>query len=583
MQLNEIDLFKLAEKSPVYLKVPNVESKTFYKVWSGFTKFVKSSLQKKQCPTIPEFGKFLPTSPAKFIPSVQFLSIVKVHFSSFPENSSGGFQEKVISYTAISEVCSVDRETVILCFKELLGQISKALACGQRVVLDFRVGKMTLNNHLGEFLGQDQYEGSEKSHSLSVATPRSSRYTTMSERSSVHASNPNPLHQGPSANINNYYRGLKYNSKINSQLSPVAFYTGQIHPIFNFRNKYTRKQACEQPLLPEDLLKIHQDQIKEKKRRQVEERTLEINDFIKTQKAIKNNLKTEKEFKVCSEFEKRKAYESANLDKAQENMERLRYEKEVKKNETYDYFPFVHGDEVEAKTKSLNLSLKNDLQSYMKSVESSPLKLNKDPIIAVPKFLQTSEYSNMRRTQNYHVEKTMKNALESYNNQIKSMEKSKEKEKKEKMLQDLQDSAYYQHLEQTRRKEIQENLKELNEQIEEKLEKKFQETEGKKKLYTTGLEFSPNRYDDWDKRRKHYDEYQKYIVGQIQEHDVEAKKVAKKEREIDTKLLNTMDNMILQEDNEAKVNDVYSKALNKEIWIKQMQIKNLEKEVGKVL
>lgn len=583
MQLSELDLFKLAENSPVYLKSLTSASKVQYKVWSGFTKYLKSTINKSQAPTIQEFGKFLPTSPPKFIPSVQFLTATKVHFPTYPDTLPSAYPEKSISYTAISEVCSIDRETVILCFKELLGQISKALAVGQRVILNLKVGKMTLNNHLGEFIGQDQVDPSEKSHSMSVATPRSSRFTTVSSHSSVHPSNPNPLHQGPSANLNNYYRGLRQNPNPTSHLSPVGFYTGQIHPIFNFRSKFTRKQACEQPLSPEDLLRIHQDQIKEKKKRLEMEKNLEVNDFNQAQKTVKNNLKTEREYRLMNEYEKRKAYESANLEKVQEKLQRTRYEQEIKKNETYDYFPFVHGDEVEAKTKSLNLSLKEDLQNYMKSVESSPLKISKEPVVAVPKFLQTSEYLNMRRTQNYHVEKTMKGALESYCNQIKTLEKAKEREKKEKALQDMQDEAYYKQLEITRKKEIQENLKELNEQIDEKMEKKFQETVVKKNLYSTSLELTPNQHDDWNKKKKHYDEYQKYIIEQIEDQDKKVKKGALKERELDTKILSTMENMIQKEDNEAKLNEVYSKTLNKEIWIKQMQIKELEKEAGKVL
>lgn len=581
MQLSEVDLFKLSEKSPIHLKSLESLSRTQYKVWSGLTKFIKSTLQKKQSPFLTEIGKFIPSSPIQFIPSVTFLTSLKVQFKSSPESPSA-YPEKSISYTSISEVCSIDRETVILCLKELLSQTSHQLSSNNSIILHFKVGEIKLSRNFSEFIPSPSDILSEKANSLSVDTPRSSRFTTYSNSSSVHPSNPNPLHQGPSTNINNYYRGVKYHSNT-SHLAPVAFYTGQIHPIFNFRTKFTRKQAFEQPLSPDELFKFHQEQIKEKLRKRENEKNIETNEFVKTQRLMKETWKNDKETKFVSEFDKRKAYEIANLNQIQEKVLRAALDKEVKKGETYDYFPFVHGDQVEAKTRSLNQGLKDEMQNHLKSVETSPLKLSKEPIVSVPKFLQASEYSTIRRTQNFHVEQTMKGALDSYHKEIKNMEKAKIKEKRTKDEQELNDAIYYKHLEELRRKEISDNLNEINLQINEKVKKKVDESIDKKNVCKTSIEIKENEYDDKDKRKKYYEEYQKYIVGQIQENDWKVKEKTQQERDLDSKILNVVENSIAKEDQEALINEIQAKTLNKDVWMKQMEIRNLEKEVGKLL
>ena len=46
-------------------------------------------------------------------------------------------------------------------------------------------------------------------------------------------------------------------------------------------------------------------------------------------------------------------------------------------------------------------------------------------------------------------------------------------------------------------------------------------------------------------------------------------------------MLATVEEHINLEENTAKLTDLYTKSLNKDIWTKQMQIKALEKEVGK--
>jgi hypothetical protein len=334
---------------------------------------------------------------------------------------------------------------------------------------------------------------------------------------------------------------------------------------------------------PEELYKFHQEQIKEKSRKKEKEKTVETNEFIRSQRIVKENMKNEKEFRVKDEFDKRKAYETANLQQIDEKVQRNIVEKEQKKGETYDYFPFVHGDEVEAKTRSLNLGLKEEMQSYLKSVETSPLKISKEPIVSVPKFLQSSEYLDVRRTQNSHVEQTMKGALDSYHKEIKNLEKARAREKRMKEEQDLNDAVYYKYLQDARKKEILENIEEVNEQILENNKKKREESEMKKNLYNTSIKIPENEYDDYSKRRKHYEEYQKYLVGQIEANDSKNKNQAHRERDIDTKIINVMENNIAKEDHQALLNETYAKTLNKDIWMKQMEIKNLEKEVGKVL
>ena len=410
-------------------------------------------------------------------------------------------------------------------------------------------------------------------------TPKTSRNTTFSENLSFHPSNPNPLHQGASLNLNNYYRGLKYKTD-NSHLAPVAFYTGQIHPVFNFRKKFTRKQAFEQPLLPDQLLKIHQEQIKEKQLRKEQEKLREKEENNSLIQNAQNLMFYDKNTKNSEVYERRKNFANANIEKVQNKLENIRKEKEKKRSETYDYFPFTHGDEVESKHRTMNLKLKEELQNHLKTVENSPINTKTDPIIGVPKFLQSSEYTEIRRTHNFHVEKVMKEALKTYENELNSKEKAKFTEKREKEDQKIQDEIYYKRLENDRKKEIEENLNALNSQIQEKAKIKAKENENKKNLYSTSLEFveKPLKLKNPD---SYYQDYQKFLIEQMKQTNEKNKNLTENERKIDLQMLATVEEHINLEENTAKLTDLYTKSLNKDIWTKQMQIKALEKEVGK--
>ena len=417
---------------------------------------------------------------------------------------------------------------------------------------------------------------------MSVSTPRSSGYTAFNESNSFHASNPNPLHQGPSLNTNNYYRGLKF-KKDNSLLAPVAFYTGQIHPIFNFRTKYTRKQACEQVISPEELLKIHQEQILEKKKRLSIEKQKDKEENSKALRGVFELIKKDKHIKHPEEIEKRKAYAIANLEQIQAKNNRKLSENEVRRNEYYDFFPFTHGDQVEANQRSLNLKLKGDLQDYLKSVETSPINTSREPIVAIPKFLQTDEYNNIRRTQNQHVEKVMKGALDTYHHELMSKEKEQIRLQREREEQALLDSAYYKKLELIRKKELEDNLFAINDQIEKKTKKKIQDDEEKRKLYNTSLNIQNESPEKIKERKDNYKDNQYYIIDQMEKNDKKFKESFSKERELDEKMLANVENYLSVEDNEAALRETYTKSLNKDIWLKQMEIKELEKDVGKVL
>ena len=586
MLLSELDLFKAANEEPGYVKsIPGVQ-RTLYKVWSGLTKFIRSALSKEQSAVISEFGKFLPTVPVRFIPSVSFLSLNKLIYKNPSEAPSTSlppaFKEQTISYTSIAEVCEIDREAVILCLKELIHQMYCKITGGVTVVLHFRVGDLTVTKGWVEFGGVTHVKKPEGSAYMSVCTPRSGRYTAVSEAQSFHPSNPNPLHQGASLNLNNYYRGLKYKHD-NSLLAPVAFYTGQIHPIFNFRSKYTRKQDCEQPISPEKLYKMHQEQIQEKKAREMQEKQKEIEDSYKTTQEFHKRMKTEKNVTNVAESALRKQYALANIGQA-ENKFRQKQTKEIeKKMETYNYFPFTHGDEVEARQKTLRLKLNSDLQHYLKNNETSPLSSGRDPIVAVPKFLQTSEYSNVRRTQNEHVEKVMKGALDTYHKELRTKEKEKIKLQREREKQAAIDQFYYKQLEIARIKEIEGNTHAITDQIEERHQKSLEEKQKKQELYETSLDIRNASPERIQQVKDVYQDHQKSLVKQMDENDKRVRESLNKERELDTKILNTVGEYINMEDTEAKLRNSYSKTLNKDIWLKQMDIKSLEKDVGKLL
>lgn len=582
MQLSEIDLFKFASLSPIYLKNIEQITKVMYKVWSGMTKFIRSAIQQQKAPICVEFGKFCPTSPVKFIPSVSFLANAKALYRNSAETQDiGSFKEQPISYSAIAEACGIDRDTVMQCLKETLQQLSNSVTGGGVVILHFRVGNLTVNKGWAEFNSLSLNDKPKSSTYTSVDTPRSSRYTAFSHSSSVHPSNPNPLHQGVSLNQNNYYRGLKHKTDT-SLLSPVILYTGEIHPTFNFRQNYTRKQAFEQPLSPEDLLRFHQEQIRQKKAFKSLEEIKETQHNTKTIQESKAQTQIDKFNKSSLEAEKINAYVIANREQVQEKIARVQREKEVKKNEVYDYFPFTHGDIAEARSKNLNESMKEDMKKHLKSFEASPVS-NKEPPVGVPKFMETYDYMNVRRTQKSHVEKTMKKALNSYYKDLKNKESDIIRLKIEKNDQNLQDEIYYKQLEIYRKKELENNLQVLNEQIEEKKRRRIEESEIKKDTYATSLDFPLESEESKQARKDMNMKNASFLIQQMENKEKILKEKASKERDIDTKIIYSTDMNLSQEDNEARVRDLYTKSLNKDIWLKQMEIKTLEKVAGKVL
>ncbi|OMJ86222.1 hypothetical protein SteCoe_12285 [Stentor coeruleus] len=583
MQLSEIDLFKFASLTPICLKNVDQIPKVMYKVWSGMTKFIRSAIQQQKAPICVEFGKFCPTSPVKFIPSVSFLANAKVLYRNSAETQDiGNFKEQPISYTAIAEACGIDRDTVMLCLKETLQQLSNSVTGGGTVVLHFRVGNLTVNKGWAEFNSLSLNNDKPKTSTYtSVDTPRTSRYTAFSHSSSVHPSNPNPIHQGVSKNQNNYYRGLKHKTDT-SLLSPVILYTGEIHPTFNFRQNYTRKQAFEQPLSPEDLLRFHQEQIKQKKTFKDLEEIKEAQENTKTIQESKVETQIDKLNKSSLEAEKRKAYILANREQVQEKITRAQRELEVKKNEVYNYFPFTHGDIAEARSKNLNESMKEDMKKHFKSFEVSPIS-NKEPPVGIPRFMETYDYMNVRRTQKSHVEKAMKGALNSYYKDLRDKETDKIRLRKEKDEQQLQDEIYYKQLEIYRKKELENNLQVLNEQIEEKKRRRIEESEIKKDAYATSLDFPVESEESKMARKDKNIKNANFLIQQMENKEKILKEKVAKERDIDTKIIYSSDMNLTQEDNEAKIRDLYTKSLNKDIWLKQMEIKTLEKDVGKVL
>lgn len=583
MQLSEIDLFFSASENPILVKSFPEAKKTMYKVWSGLTKFIRSTLVKGKSAMLVEFGKFLPTVPVKFIPSANFLTQTKVHYRSPGElPDSTAFQEQNVSYSSIADVCGLERDIVAQCVKEIIHQLSLKISLGFTVLLHFKVGDLTVSKGWAEFGGATKFNRPEGSTCMSVCTPRSSRYTAFSDTASFHASNPNPLHQGVSLNLNNYYRGLKYKTD-NSLLAPVAFYTGQIHPIFNFRNRFTRKQACEQPVSPEELLRMHKQQILEKKAKKELEKQKEFKDDCKTLQGFNQTIKTEKNVTNVAEAEIRKNYALANIKRA-ENKRRTKESMSLdKKNETYDFFPFTHGDEVEAHQRELKAKQNNELQNYLKSVENSPVCLSKELTVTVPVFLQCSEYTNVRRKQNNHVELTMKGSLETYHQELKGKEKEKIKEKRERDEQALVDSVYYKQLEMTRKKELEANLNSIHRQIEDKAQKKALDRKKETELYQTSLDIANASPEKMQEKKDMYKGYQKDLVKQMREKDSVMRKSYEKERDIDTKMLSNVEQFLNGEDQEARLRETYAKTLNRDVWLKQIEIKALEKESGVVL
>lgn len=488
--MNEVALFKHCAISPKFLYSQDAKDipKLLYKIWSGFTKSVRHYIIQGRNVYSPELGRFRTNSEdsrVEFCPSAKLIEQGKfLSCKQFEKDSA----EVHISYSAISQSCGHDRDTVSNAIKEILHQIIQLLIQNNTINLNIKIGTLTFTK--GSVIFKQSFHKSGLNTSVdtaiqsiagsSVATPRSSfrsafRPSTNSSNT-YHASNPNPVYQGEAPNLSNYYRGIRNKRPDSGIPAPVMFYDYRF-PGYIFRENYTKRQACTQPVSAQELLSFHQQQIQDKKSREKRERLKSLDIEKKNVKDMVGNIIQDREQRINQEISKRQDVLNINRKQMARRQQDKVKQREEAMNETYDYFPFTHGDAVE----KLHQEHKNQLEQELKTMYNTLPKIERtqnqnasvnpkisvDYITQYPVFLQKVENPEGRRLPNENIDKVIQQAEQRLEEKKAQEEKLKQFEKEEAEVQKVHDAMYYEQMYNQKQGKLNNHTHFLKTQIEE--------------------------------------------------------------------------------------------------------------------
>lgn len=409
----------------------------------------------------------------------------------------------------------------------------------------------------------------ESTRDSSVATPRSSKCTEFKYGSlSVHPSNPNPIHQGPTKNLNNYYRGVSYNLEKTVPL-PVAFYTGKLHPLFDFRTKFTRRQACDLAISPQELLNSHNEQMRQKAQKQIDLKLKAKEEEQRLMQHINNQLRKENDNKEYSENVKKAIFLQENLNQLERKRSKKQKIKHEKLNETYDYFPFTHGDQVEAQQRKLNETLKEDLRKHLGSLNSTMEALSISPRspkkqLEVPRFLLPAEHASLNQTRDREL--AMSSALDRYQQELLDKERELQRKIEEKHKQEEIEKFIFVTKEIKHKKKLHRYKQALQAQIEENLIKKDKEKTENASPVRTNFGPEESREDMQNEtsfKLNREKELKEFLINQMNDR-LEKKRFYEEDERYEDCLINDNVQLVLcQEDDKYKEKRRKEKQLNK--------------------
>jgi nucleoid DNA-binding protein len=148
----EIDVFKEIAKKPKFSVQDDLTVKRIYKVWSGFTRFLRSHILNGKNVNSPDFGRFVVRQTAEsgntvnFVPSSRFCNTKYFAYknsSSISKNESKDkSRDSTVSYSAIAHVCGYDRDTVSNAIKDILWKSFELAKNGKTVTLHLKIGRI---------------------------------------------------------------------------------------------------------------------------------------------------------------------------------------------------------------------------------------------------------------------------------------------------------------------------------------------------------------------------------------------------------------------------------------------------------
>jgi len=516
------------------------------------------------------------------------------------------------------------------------------------VRLNFKIGSLTIQNFRVQFQQQGENQnfdysspslnkliGRKINNSFGGISPglnlttRSSAKTPMSRSSmysgrsvNIHASNPNPQTGGdihPRFNKTMYDTFMGKDSGLakerqmsqeRGEVLPFPFVSGMVggHSYIRPGKKvFFNKRLNNKEVLNHQLQQINYN-IK-KRENDYESERKQDNEILR---AAKMKMMKEQAEKQEHEYVFKNDYKLINENKQIENKNKKRMLSESKKFETYNFFPFTHGDEIEKKRilqkQQLTEEVRNKSQAShsdrkmmarsftdgyrsdgyrsfdktgFNSMKSTNGRIPVKYMTGYPAFLTPFKQYPYRRLNDTHVESVMQSAVQRYEESLKNIKKEREEDRERFNKQLDENDKYAEELEIKKKKSQMENKRMLLDQMQResynRLKHKLQE---KEKVNTN---FGPEENDATINMKKSFhkrniDDIKATLEKQMMEKYQlsEAEKLQERLEELDAVEKAKM--VMLQEREELQVKDKNAKQICKDAWKEQIRMKEIHKK-----
>mmetsp|Transcript_17303 Transcript_17303/g.19500 ORF Transcript_17303/g.19500 Transcript_17303/m.19500 type:complete len:604 (+) Transcript_17303:153-1964(+) len=600
MPINEREILTACANNPV--KTKNFESrkelaKLFARVWLAYTKLIKKHVEKGRCATTEYFGRFWMVTSASggedrnfcFEPDANLITKVGIRSRASSPTKIGQRPVMKVSPSAIADVCQTTRETVMSVLEDVQLKVAKMVREGHEVQLGFIFGTLKVdvsrvtfaktamprqspNLRIGESVRSMAFTDSRS------PSPDSSKFTAaFSTKSKVFSSNPNQTElRGNRENFRSTV-GSRF-AETSSHFSPDA----------------------------RDLLLIHEEEIRKRKAQQVADREKEKEEENSKLSFIRDQLRQERRRRENEVRGKSEVFMRDNLMQRRENQDKRNQVKKDRMNESYDYFPFVYGDQVEDRRKGIRKQLKDeyaqkaehDRQQIYMSESSSVVsgrrrnrsfnqKMSQDYLTDFPAFLKSAEDSHSpniyKERNNTSLQSSMQLAISRFEIGMNKIEDDYKKIEVQGQTQQARMEREKRFVEGAKKARQLEVARVQEKQIRDKhvYDRITLEKEREKANTSFGPEESPERIQKAKDHEKRNREIMKDNLGrQLNERDTFAKTRLHKEREADLDFVSKTDTMNRSDRFQEMNARNRAKDHLRGAWIQQMKMKELEREIN---
>ncbi|CAI2358738.1 unnamed protein product [Moneuplotes crassus] len=393
------------------------------KVWSGFTKYIRSQCDKKQkyfsCPFIGKFGPVpdqdSETKRYRFVPSVDFIESASFKYEENDYNLSPFVDLKsekvvVMSPSSIAQVCDTTKTKVIEVLKAIFATIIELSKSDKQLCLDLKIGFLNVEQSRRLYFSNTQDQSNTNNKNMNNLTadnistvPRSigpnsvysykSNFSTMRSvktpmtvgKSSVRSkmsskwslfrrNNPKSQVRRPDDHYS-YQSGNQLN-----YTSPVQVSTpDKPYPhLANFIKKQTEyrfgkrmgkaENLTQKNVMEEQLKQIHEKNFKEQEE-DLKQREEELKEYLSL--ANDNEIEAMKKIELIN---KRKEFLKDIEDLKKQKALKYELERANSREYEYNYFPFTHGDNIERKRKMITEEMKNQMKEHYKNKKTEFLE-----------------------------------------------------------------------------------------------------------------------------------------------------------------------------------------------------------------